>query len=236
MPEGAQKALQTRVFRQIKGRKVGEVIRLAERRQARRTRTSERVAPARAEFLFDLACPFTYLAAERVDRAFDYVTWTPASASVIRGGSLLSDPDAEAIVRVAAAERAVALRLPLEWPESFPADVTAAMRIASHAAACGRGAAFVLAAGRLAFCGGFDLDDPEILFEAAAAAGLALDACLQAAGDHGRDGAIEEAGRRLMAVGADRLPALRIGRSLYWGEERIAEAAAAARLTAAAAR
>jgi 2-hydroxychromene-2-carboxylate isomerase len=236
MLEEAQKALQTRVFRQIKGRKVGEVIRLAERRQARRTRISERVATARAEFLFDLACPFTYLAAERVDRAFDHVTWTPASASVIRGGSLLSDPDAEAIVRVAAAERAVALRLPLEWPESFPADVTAAMRIASHAAACGRGAAFVLAAGRLAFCGGFDLDDPEILFEAAAAAGLALDACLQAAGDRGRDGAIEEAGRRLMAVGADRLPALRIGRSLYWGEERIAEAAAAARLTAAAAR
>jgi 2-hydroxychromene-2-carboxylate isomerase len=193
------------------------------------------VAPARAEFLFDLACPFTYLAAERVERAFDHVTWTPASSNVLRGGSLFSDPDAEAAVRVAAAERAAALRMPLEWPESFPADVTAAMRVAAHASESGRGAAFVLAACRLAFCGGFDLDDPEILFEAAGAAGLALDACLQAAGDRRRDGAIENAGRRLMAVGADRLPALRIGRSLYWGEERIAEAAAAARLHSAAA-
>jgi 2-hydroxychromene-2-carboxylate isomerase len=215
---------------------VGEVIRLAERRQARRTRSRGRAAPARAEFLFDLACPFTYLAAERVDRAFDHVTWTPASANVLRGGSLLSDPDAEAAVRVAAAERAAALRLPLVWPESFPADVTAAMRVAAHASESGRGAAFVLAAGRLAFCGGFDLDDPEILFEAAAAAGLALDGCLQAAGDRRRDGAIEEAGRRLLAVGADRLPALRVGRSLYWGEERVADAAAAARPHAAAVR
>ncbi len=30
--------------------------------------------PVRAEFLYDLASPFTYLAAERVDRAFDEVT------------------------------------------------------------------------------------------------------------------------------------------------------------------
>jgi 2-hydroxychromene-2-carboxylate isomerase len=214
---------------------MGELIRLAERRQkAHRTR-GERVTPARAEFIFDLGCPFTYLVAERIDRAFDHVVWTPASATVLRGGSLLADPDAEAAIRVAAAERAEALRMPLEWPESFPHEVPAAMRVAAHAAECGRGAAFVLAAGRLAFCGGFDLDDPEILFEAAAAAGLALDACLAAAGDRRRDGAIEAAGRRLLAVGADRLPALRVGRSLFWGEHRVAEAAAAARLHRAAA-
>jgi 2-hydroxychromene-2-carboxylate isomerase len=184
-------------------------------------------------FFFDLGSPFTYLAAERVDRAFDHVIWTPASASVLRGGSLFADPDAEAAVRVAAAERAQALRMPLEWPESFPNDVPAAMRVAAHAAESGRGAAFVLAAGRLAFCGGFDLDDPEILFEAAAAAGLVLEDCLRAAGDRGRDGTIEAAGRRLLAAGADRLPALRVGRSLFWGEEKVAEAAAAARLHAA---
>ena len=214
---------------------MGEVIRLAERRKARRTRPGQRVARVRAEFFFDLACPFTYLAAERVERAFDHVVWTPASKTALRGGSLDSDAAALEAVRTAAEERATALRLPLEWPETFPADVPAAMRVASHAAECGRGAAFVLAAGRLAFCGGFDLDDPEILFEAAGAAGLVLEDCLQAAGNRGRDGKIEAAGRRLLAVGADRLPALRVGRSLFWGEEKVAEAAAAARMHAAAA-
>jgi 2-hydroxychromene-2-carboxylate isomerase len=104
------------------------------------------------------------------------------------------------------------------------------MRVASHAAEGGRGAAFVLAATRLAFCGGFDLDDPEILAEAAAAAGVVLDDTLHAARDEGRDGAIEGAGRALLAAGADRLPALRIGRALYWGERRVAEALAAARV------
>ena len=215
---------------------MGEVIRLAERRQARRARPrDQRVAPARAEFFFDLACPFTYLAAERVERAFDHVVWTPASATIVRGGALESDPGAIESVQAAAAERAQALRLPLEWPETFPAEVPAAMRVAAHAPASGRGAEFVLAAGRLAFCGGFDLDDPEILFEAAAAAGLVLEDCLRAAGDRGRDGTIEAAGSRLLAAGADRLPALRVGRSLFWGEEKVAEAAAAARMHAAAA-
>jgi 2-hydroxychromene-2-carboxylate isomerase len=209
---------------------MGEVIRLSERRQARRPPAGARPGPVRAEFLFDLACPFTYLAAERVDRAFDAVTWTPASTTALRCGSLASDPAALAAVRAAAEQRAAALRLPLVWPEAWPADVPAAMRVATHAAECGRGAAFVLAAGRLAFCGGFDLDDPEILAEAAAAAGLGLDGCLRAAGERRRDGAIEAGGRRLLAAGADRLPALRIGRALYWGEGQVAAAAAAARL------
>jgi hypothetical protein len=68
---------------------VGEVISLEERRRARRPRRGE---PVRAELLFDLACPFTYLVAERVERAFDHVRWTPASTTALRCGSLASEP------------------------------------------------------------------------------------------------------------------------------------------------
>ena len=211
---------------------MGEVIRLAERRKARHEGPQRRPASLRAEFLFDLACPFTYLAIERVERAFDDVRWTPASTTALRRASLADDELGLTAVRAAAEERAATLRLPLVWPDNWPADVPAAMRVASYAAVTGRGAAFALAAGRLAFCGGFDLDDPEIIAEAAAAAGLGLDACLHAAGDRGRDGTIEASGRRLLAAGADRLPALRIGRALYWGEPQVARASNAARLSA----
>ena len=214
---------------------MGEVIKLAERREARRTRTLRRHGPTCVEFLFDLCCPFSYLAAERIERAFDDVVWTPASAVALRCGSPPSDERSLEVLREAAERRAAQLRLPLVWPERFPADVPAAMRASAFASEHGRGAAFVLAAGRLAFCGGFDLDDPEILAEAAAAAGIGMDGCLKAVGEIRRDGPIEAAGRRLLSVGANRLPALRVGRSLFWGEERVAEAAAAARHQAAAA-
>ncbi len=212
---------------------MGELIRLAERRAARRTREDRMIGASSVEFLFDLSCPYSYLAAERVERAFHDIVWTPASGTALRGGAADADPEQLELARRAAEIRAAELRLPLSWPERWPADVPAAMRAAAYAAEQGRGAAFALAAGRLAFCGGFDLEDPEILAEAAAAAGIGMDGCLQAVGDVARDGPIEAAGRRLLALGADRLPALCVGRTLFWGEHRVAEAAAAARHMAA---
>jgi 2-hydroxychromene-2-carboxylate isomerase len=207
---------------------MGQVIDLAQRREAaqRRTRTRE---PQRAQLFFDLACPFSYLAAERVERAFTQVTWTATSAETLQRRSLADDAEWADRVRAAAERRAVELRLPLQWPEHFPREVPAAMRAAAYAAEEGRGGEFVLAAGRLAFAGGFDLDDPEILAEAAAAAGIPLYDCLSAAGDFARDGVAEDIGRKLLAAGADRLPALRVGRSLFWGEQRVGAAAASVR-------
>ena len=205
---------------------MGELVSLAGARHARRRPAPRR--PARVEYFFDLSCPFAYLAAERVDRAFSRVIWQPASAAALDRGAL-SDPLAVERVRRGAEQRATQRRMPLLWPDRFPGEVPGAMRAAAYAAEQGRGGAFALAAMRLAFCGGYDLDDPEILAEVAAAAGLGLGETLRAAGDAGRDGAIEANGRRLLAAGAARLPVLRVGSSLLCGEARIAEAAVAAR-------
>jgi 2-hydroxychromene-2-carboxylate isomerase len=213
---------------------MGQLIDLsAHRTRHARHAPCGRIERPRVEFHFELSCPFTYLAAERVDRAFGSVDWTPVSRATATPGTRHGELALRRL-RDAAEARAEALRMPLVWPESFRADVPATMRVAAYAAACGRGAAFALAAGRLAFCGGFDLEDPEIIAEAAAAAGLGLDACLDAARDTRRDRELEAAGRRLRAAGADRLPALRVGRSLFWGEGRVADAVAAARMRPAA--
>ena len=211
---------------------MGEVIRLEDRR-ARRRPDVEGSKAVRAEFFFDLASPFTYLAAERVDRAFDAVTWTPACAIKLRCRDLPAGEAEAGEVATRAEARAAALRLPLEWPERWPAPVPAAMRVAHHAAQEGRGGAFVLAATRLAFAGGFDLEDIDILTEAAAAAGLPLDVCLRAAREDRRDGAAEASARRLLGAGVDRLPALAIARQVVWGEERVGDAAMTARERAA---
>ncbi len=180
-------------------------------------------ATARATLFFDLASPYTYLAAERAERLFTGLEWRPACGAALHCGELSGEG-----VWVAVAARARLLRLPLVWSEERrPVAVPGAMRVASLAAQRGCAGAFVLAASRLAFCGGFDLDDPEILTEAAAAAGMGLRETLDAARDERRDGPIEDAGRQLLAAGADRLPALRVGRMLFCGEDRLSEAAAA---------
>src|SRR4051794_37050748 len=200
---------------------MGELVLLDDRRHQRRRRSRNVPEPPQATLYVDLADPFSYLTAERVERMLPRVSWRLASQAALA----LRDPSAQPpnvqALRQAAELRAAQLRLPLQWPDRFPAPVPAAMRAAACAVDAGRGGAFILAAGRLAFCGGFDLDDPEVLMEASAAAGIGLDECLGATRDRRSDSAIEAVSRRLWDSGAARVPALRVGRDLIWTEERI---------------
>ena len=189
-----------------------------------RRRTARR--GTRLRFYFDLCSPYTYLAAERAERVFAALDWIPVSSDALQCTTLLADEERDAIAR-----RAQMLGLPLVWP-CEPMRVTGAMRVASLASERGVGGAFVLAATRLVFCGGFNIDDPEILAEAAAAAGIDLREMFEAAGDPRRDGPMDAAARRLLAAGVDRLPVLRVGPALFCGEDRLPDAAAAARASA----
>lgn len=200
---------------------MGELISLAARRAARAGTGTPPVRP-RVSFYFDLLSPWTYLAAERVERQFVGVRWRPVVPDVLAPEE--SDEDARRVVEL----RAEQLRMPLVWPDTWPSAGRSAMRVASLAAERGRAAPFVLAASRLAFCGGYDLDDPEALAEAAAAAGLGLGESLKAAGNLRRDGPLERAGLRLLAQGADELPVFVVGHVLFCGEGRLSEAAAMA--------
>lgn len=195
--------------------RMGTMIALESRRRGARERSSR--ARERPVFAFDLASPDTYLAAERVDRLFGDLDWRPV---LLPGPTRPPDPG-----RVR--RRAAALRLPLVCSAGDPVAARPAMRVAALAARRGRGAPFVLAATRLAFCGGFALDDPECLAEAAAAAGVSLRECLHTAADPTADAALAAAGRALRARGADHLPTLEIAGRLLCGEDRIAEAALA---------
>ncbi len=189
---------------------MGDLIVLADR-FADRSRPS---AGAPVAFFFDLACPFSYLAAERVERTLGDVEWIPCAP--------LSEPSWR--LRDAVEREARALRLPLVWPDSWPTAFPGAVRAAAHAADAGRAAQFAVAASRLAFCGGFDLDDPEILAEAAAAAGLSPDDCLAAAAEPGFDAAPRATAEGLRRHGIESAPTVRVGRVWRSGPHALAEA------------
>jgi 2-hydroxychromene-2-carboxylate isomerase len=198
---------------------MGDVIVLREWLAARPQTTSR----SRAAFFFDLSSPMTYLAAEQIERVLGDVDWVPTAAVALHRGEPSKRLDA---LREQAERRASELRLPLVWPDNFPADCPSALRAAAYAAEVGAGGRFALAASRLAFCGGFDLEDPEILAEAAGAAGLALCDCLLAAGDIARDDQLHATGRSLLARGIRQLPAIRVGRRWFDSDRAVGEAAA----------
>jgi 2-hydroxychromene-2-carboxylate isomerase len=198
---------------------MGELIALAERRADR----SRQCVGAETAFYYDLACPFSYLAAERVERLLGEVRWIPVSRLATTSGRQIAE------FRARAELRAAELRLPLVWPDRFPEGVPGALRAAVRAVDVGAGARFGLAAARLAFSGGFDLEDPEVLAEAAAAAGLALDDCLTAARDHSLDATLEATARGLLEQGVTELPAVRSGQRFSHGGTGRSETGAALR-------
>ena len=201
---------------------MGDLIHLDARRSDR-SRPTRDATPA---FFFDLCCPFSYLVSERVERTLGDVRWIPVSF-----GAPQSERDEHGItaLRERAEARARSLRLPLVWPDRFPMQAPCALRAAAHASELGAGARFALAASRLVFCGGFDLEDPETLAEAAAAAAVPLDDCLHAAGDAGRDEPLRATAEGLHARGITELPAFRIGKRWLEGETGLLAAGAMVR-------
>jgi len=215
---------------------MGDLTVLAERRASRRHRETFSqgrgavgVGAPPVAFCFDPGCPFSYLVAERIERRFHAVEWVPVASSAVYREQPWSDSPAGRALRAEAERRAAELRLPIVWPDHFPTTSVAALRVAVYAVRVGAGPAFALAAFRLAFCGGFDLADPVILAEAAAAAGIGIDACLFAARDTANDEPLENAARGLLSQGIAEVPAFRVGTRWFAGESRLAEASAWAR-------
>ena len=149
---------------------MGQVIELA---QVRRRRIG-------TVFAFDLASPWTYLAADAIAADFPDAIWTPAREGRDAGRI------AESRERARAERSARALRIRFAWPRRRP-DGTSANRAASAAAEHGRAREFALAAARLAWGWGQDLDDHGLIAQAAGIAGLPLDTILEATFDLRRD-------------------------------------------------
>lgn len=150
---------------------MGQVIELA---QVRRRRTG-------TVFAFDLASPWTYLAASALADDFPDAQWVPA---------LAEQPDGD---RERAERAAYRLGVRFLWPDVRPAGRVAG-RAASLAAEHGKARAFALAASRLAWGWGQDLDDHGLIAQAAGIAEVPLDAALEATFDPRRDPHLEHAG------------------------------------------
>lgn len=189
----------------------------------------------RPVFYYDLASPWAWLAAERVNSLFDPPpVWQPIWFFPIyqRLGkhSWSLGPGREAGLREVERRAGAYGLLPPRWPDPFPTDTLAAMRAATFAKGSGRAVAFSLAAFRQAFNAGRDLADVDNVLLAAAACELHPRAVL--AGIETR--AVKDELRRATEEAAERgvtgVPTLALGDELFWGDDRLDDAARAAAL------
>ena len=194
--------------------------------------------PGRATFFYDLGSPYAYLAAERIHGVFEEAgaeppVWQP----ILLGGlfrrfgrdSWANGPGREAgLAEVERRAQAYGLP-PIRWPDPFPGNTLFAMRVATFATEIGRGVSLPLAAFRQAFAAGRDLSDPDNVFVAAASAELHPRALRAAAERDSIKEALKAATEAAGDAGVVGVPSVLVGDEVFWGDDRLEEAAAAAR-------
>lgn len=188
-------------------------------RRAERELERRHTARGAAAFFFALDCPLSYLVAEQVEHDLGEIAWLP----------ILAPRDTRWAKERLYQARAVAStrRLPLVEPETYPFDARPVSRAALFASRQdGCGGSFALRAMRLAFAGGFDLSDPELIAEAAAAAGVSVDGALEAAADASIDRDLATAASGLRSRGIVEPPVIRIVSGWFSGFDALGESSA----------
>jgi 2-hydroxychromene-2-carboxylate isomerase len=102
------------------------------------------------------------------------------------------------------------------------------MRAATYAKQTGRTVSFALAAFRQAFAAGRDLTDPDNVLIAAAGCELHPKAVTKATATEGVKRALIEATESAAERGVTGVPSLAVGGRVFWGDDRLEEAVAAA--------
>ncbi|HEV7563267.1 MAG TPA: DsbA family protein [Solirubrobacterales bacterium] len=192
---------------------------------------------SRATFYFDLGSPYAYLSAERVSGLFiaarlEQPEWQP----ILLGGlfrhfdrnSWGNGPEREAGM-AEVERRGVAYGLPpIVWPDPWPGNTLAAMRVATFAKQTGRAVSFSLAAFRQSFAAGRDLTDVDNVMIAGAACELHPRALLKAIETKSVKEALREATDGAAAQGVEGVPALVVGDEVFWGDDRLEDGVEAA--------
>jgi 2-hydroxychromene-2-carboxylate isomerase len=188
----------------------------------------------RATFYFDLGSPYAYLVAERISEVLpEPVAWQPVSLGGLfkvngRSSWALGDPAGRQQGMTEVERRAVLYGLPpVLWPDPWPSNYLFAMRACTYAFQVGQGIEFSLRAFRAAFQQGHDLGVPERVLHLAGEVGLDQRAVEEATQDSEVKLALRAATQDAHELGVFGVPTLAVGDELFWGEDRLQDAAAA---------
>jgi 2-hydroxychromene-2-carboxylate isomerase len=198
-------------------------------------------------FYFGAMSPYSWLAAERIEALLPEARWRAVFAGAIfkesgRSSWGLGEERSERMADCEARAGDYGLG-PIRWPAPWPTSdllIARAMTFASRAgastpASAGGGGddellrALALAAMRLAFLEGCDLGEAETVLEAAERAGLDRRELREALVDPEVKQALRESTDEALALGVFGVPTVAIEAELYWGDDRLPEAATAYR-------
>jgi 2-hydroxychromene-2-carboxylate isomerase len=185
-------------------------------------------------FYYDTNSPYAYLAAKRVDELLPDVTWQPIAFGIVlrelgRVPWSLGPGRDEGMAEIErrAAERGLP---PVRWPEGWPVDTysLAPLRALEFAEERGRQRELASALYRLIFEEGASLAEVDNVLRAAGEAGLDPEEVRAALDDDGVKDRLREHTDEAMALGVIGVPTVVVDGAVFWGDDRLEDAAAAA--------
>jgi 2-hydroxychromene-2-carboxylate isomerase len=183
-------------------------------------------------FYFDLGSPYAYLAAERLGTLIpEPVEWRPVLLGGLfrltgRSSWALGDYRRRQAGMADIERRTRSYGLPpMRWPDPWPTDYLTAMRAATYAFAAGRGRDFAFQAFRDAFRRGAELGVRAHVLDAGRRAGLDPRELEAAIRDERTKAALRDATDAAYERGVIGVPTIAIGDELFWGDDRLEEAA-----------
>jgi 2-hydroxychromene-2-carboxylate isomerase len=184
-------------------------------------------------FYFDLGSPFAYLAAERIPTLIpEPIDWQPVLLGGLfklagRSSWALGDHERRQAGMAEIERRAQRYGLPpMRWPDPWPTDYLIAMRAATYAFTIGKGREFTLQAFRSAFRHGCDMSIAANVLQAGEQVGIDRDRLKTATSDPLIKQALRRAIEAAFQLGVFGVPTLAIDDELFWGDDRLEDAAA----------
>ncbi|HEY2772250.1 MAG TPA: 2-hydroxychromene-2-carboxylate isomerase [Solirubrobacteraceae bacterium] len=183
-------------------------------------------------FYFDIGSPYAYLAGQRLPAVLPgTVRWQPVLLGGLfrltgRSSWALGDPERRQRGMAEIERRARAYGLPpMRWPDPWPGDYLVVMRAATFAFTIGQGHEFARAAWARAFQQGVELSDPANVLDLAAEIGLSHEELAAAVADPEVKRALRDATEAAHAAGVFGVPTMAVGGELFWGDDRLEDAA-----------
>ena len=186
----------------------------------------------RPVFYYDCGSAYAWLAAERINQTLPEVpVWTPIMVTdvrKVRGGSSWGRDDRRA-ANVAEVERRARERglMEVRWPDPWPTPSDLVNLAATYAAQGGRAVAFTLAAFRQTFNAGRVMSELDNVLIAAAACELHPKAVTIGIEMRGTKERLARATQEAIDRGVTGVPTVAVGDELFWGDDRLDDAAAA---------
>jgi 2-hydroxychromene-2-carboxylate isomerase len=181
------------------------------------------------QFFFGAMSPYSWFAAERIEAVLADARWRGVLAGAVfkangrvswgttdRRAAGISDCEARA------AERGLG---PMRWPQPWPTSDLLVARAMAFAELDGRLKCFALEAMRLCFLEGADLAELDSVLEAARRSGIGDGELECGLAEQATKEALRRTTDEALALGVIGVPTVTVGEELFWGDDRLEEAA-----------